>query len=762
MGNIMGVRWELATPLAIQINEHDDVWHSGHVADVLPLDDGRSGLLVATHTGGVWVVTAASALPLSDTWNHPDTACLAAGPDGPRHIYAGADAGVIYETNSDAALPLLDWRPIDRPLPEEAGVVKRILVLPRHQRLVAVCTGGIFWSRTVGSVWTGPKWRRISRPRYVWYPATEVDGSSGGYYDGAIGGTRDVERPGQDDLEFVTIVAGALNGGIWTGQWAGDDLQLIRTMAMPAVGATSVASSDLRAGRVFGAAALRDGRLGGLCRSDDGGLNWSLVQAIDRSGNTLADVAGDQGNGWNNCISVLPDRPDALALGWHHAYASVDAGRNWTQIAMEQAHLHSDIQVIRTASAGLNPGAALYVGSDGGVAELDLEGVVRLAEEGPQAGYPAGRSNLNRSLASLQFYATASAGDRKFAGTAAVSLGEPQFVTAGLQDNGNVFSRIDGGAPWLKITGGDGGVNGIWDDDLFTTQMADAEVARATIGGGSFAAHGSVPVGKQAGGGNSSALVPSALDPVRRPSFRNASGDLMVQVAGAADGAAQQRGVFGLFSTQGGAAGYYWERLGDVPADGAISAVASTTGGLIWVGTAGARIFALDSTGATATVETPVPPLPRRSVDEREPTGVWVMRIATERDGRAYALVSAVYAGGDLQSYVLRLDGLKWVITSWTPALGTHPADSLGYGLEVVPRVPRDVVFVSTDSRVYASDDEGSVWHDVSDGLPVRAHGADLRFAYRGDAQPGSGSWLYLGTFGRSMWRASMDHLDHG
>jgi hypothetical protein len=72
-----------------------------------------------------------------------------------------------------------------------------------------------------------------------------------------------------------------------------------------------------------------------------------------------------------------------------------------------------------------------------------------------------------------------------------------------------------------------------------------------------------------------------------------------------------------------------------------------------------------------------------------------------------------------------------------------------------------EYVFVSTDSQVYASDNAGDVRHVVSDGLPTRAHNADLRYGLRA-AGPGRGAYLYLSTFGRSLWRARMDDLDHG
>ena len=753
VGNNLGVRWELATPLGISTDPASDAWNSGHVTDVLALDEGGSGLLVGTHTGGLWLITSGGTIPVSDSWDCPDISCLALGPDNARHVYAGTVHGQIYETASGAAVPLLDWHPIDRPLPSDAGSVQRILVLPRHRRIVALCSGGIFWSHTSGSVWIGPPWPGRKRARYVWYRATGLSGC----YDGAIAAIRYRERPGQDDLDFVTIVAGATSGGAWVGGWSGDDLHFEQALNLATATSTSVASSDLRANRVYAASSLGDGRLGGFWQSDDGGLTWALVPAQNRDGDFLLNVAGGQGTQWNNCVSVMPDRPEVVVLGWNQTFASADEGRTWTQLTAT-GHLHSDVHALRFGAAGLRPGIALYIASDGGVAETDMEAVARLAADGPGAGQPAYRSNLNRNLPTIQLYATSNAPDRIFSGNLAVSIRGDGFVLAGSQDNGSLFARADGVAPWLRTAEGDGSASAVWGDDLFDNLVfgpLDLQHQIRDPANDRFTGVQPPPIGR----GGTSSLTPLCLDPVRRPSYRNDNGELMVQVAGAAAQAGQQSGVYGLFEATDQPNSYYWLWLGDVPGSPSISAVASVTGSMVWVGTSGAKIFALDSSGQTPPVETPVASRPKASPTDPAPTGSWIMRIATIQDGRAYAIVSAVYATGNPISYVIRLDGLSWVDTGWAPALGSHAADGLAYGLEVVPHQRADLVFVSSDTQVYASVDKARTWQVVSDGLPARVHGADLRFGYRRRPDPG-GTWLYLATFGRSLWRASMDHLD--
>lgn len=408
-------------------------------------------------------------------------------------------------------------------------------------------------------------------------------------------------------------------------------------------------------------------------------------------------------------------------MGWQiGSFISADAGLTWRQIVADRAHLHADVHCLRFGIAGAGGEPATYVGSDGGVVEVDSGSLLRYAVNGSAAGYPDCRSTLNRNLPTLECYCTSTATNRQFSGTLAVaSDGGRDLISAGTQDNGNVVAAVDGGSGWLKVTGGDGGWNGLWRDDVFTTIMDDSALAQHSLPGPPFADWGRVVVGREGAG----FLIPATVDPVRRPSFRNANGDLMVQVAGAAagDGDGQQRGVYGLFADAGREHIYHWERLGDVPDDLPISAVASSTGGSIWVGTSGGRIFAVDSAGAAPVVETPTPPPARPPGVIGEPTAHWIMRVACDWYGSAFATMTASFPGRRWMSCVLRLDGLRWITTAWTPSAASRVEDRIAYGLEVVRHERGEYVFVATDSQVYGSDSAGDVWHLVPTGCqPAR------------------------------------------
>ena len=95
-----------------------------------------------------------NSLPLSNTWNNPNVNCLAAGPDGPRHFFAGCDGGVIYETDASHAVPLLEWA--SAALAEAPGDVYDIVVLPSQRLIIAACADGLYSSTIPPATTRGP------------------------------------------------------------------------------------------------------------------------------------------------------------------------------------------------------------------------------------------------------------------------------------------------------------------------------------------------------------------------------------------------------------------------------------------------------------------------------------------------------------------------------------------------------------------------------------------------------------------------------
>lgn len=101
--------------------------------------------------------------------------------------------------------------------------------------------------------------------------------------------------------------------------------------------------------------------------------------------------------------------------------------------------------------------------------------------------------------------------------------------------------------------------------------------------------------------------------------------------------------------------------------------------------------------------------------------------------------------------------GNGWILCTqdgnkWDSVGGAGLPNELFFGMDADWVVDPSSIFVDTDSHVYMSRDEGANWEDISQGLPVRSHCADLRFA----VDPSGSHYLYLATFGRSLWRTRL------
>jgi hypothetical protein len=87
VNGIPQIGWVQADNQAIQYNAAHRAWLAGIVKDILTTPDGS--ILVATDTGGIWSVSeAGEGVCLIDT-DKPDMWCLARGPDGNQHVFAG-------------------------------------------------------------------------------------------------------------------------------------------------------------------------------------------------------------------------------------------------------------------------------------------------------------------------------------------------------------------------------------------------------------------------------------------------------------------------------------------------------------------------------------------------------------------------------------------------------------------------------------------------------------------------------------------------
>jgi hypothetical protein len=183
----------------------------------------------------------------------------------------------------------------------------------------------------------------------------------------------------------------------------------------------------------------------------------------------------------------------------------------------------------------------------------------------------------------------------------------------------------------------------------------------------------------------------------------------------------------------------HWTYINGLPIDlQTVSAVSSRTGQYVLAGTAGGRIFRVNPADDLDVVEQPVAPLAGNEYDQSKV----IHRIVIADEQLAFASFNA---SDGTNGSVLKWDGAEWKIVP-----GGFPNEFI-YAMEIDVVDGDPVVYAATDANVYASDNAGDSWHDVSDGLPKRPHCSDLRLV-----QDGEGTHLYLSTFGRSLWRGDL------
>lgn len=749
------IRWNQATPFGIVIDEFKEQWWAGRVFDVLELDGGDAGLLLATETGGLWSISANNqATPLSDTWDTPDTNCLAAGPDGPRHFFAGCDGPYIFETNAHHAFPLLAWEPVDSPLPPDAGSVFDIEVVRNHRLIVAACSGGVYWAeipkpKPWWCILTTPSSQGGNRPPYVWHKAEAKDYGQQGYRSVAIGTTRRTEYYASRLLAEVTVIVGVDNGGVLVGQWDAGKLLLKRPkLLIPDLGAgdfadlyflfasgpASVATCELLPRHAYAVCAKSDGRIAMILRSSDGGLSWQVTSFDVEQDGKKVDIrllAGDQGAGEapNNCIAVHPTAPGIVAIGWQHgAFVTPQQGNIWMQIGAG-IH-HADLHCVLFKHTTPDDQHLLYLGGDGGIAQVSTDD---LFQHKPLVA----RSDYNRNLANIQMYATWVT--RQFYGTMSAAPDASGRVIAGVHDNGNIWCDLGNGpGPWKQLYGCDGGWTGIVADGgaICGNLCGSSQPLRgARFTGSTFVDMGVVPVATPP---DPAGLIAWAGDVVRRPTFRNQNRELMV-----ATGCTGTGEVYGAFAaaTPGQ---YHFEKLGSLMPPMPSCASASFSGVTTILGSTDGRSAALDSDGGTRTDLQVQLPTPAAGTPQ---TGGVFTRIVMLSESIGFAILNATSAGNH---YVLRLETLRWVV----PMSNGLPTNQAFYGIDAVMRGDRILLFVSTDDRVYMSEDRGDNWMRASLGLPRRPHCAELRIG-----NVGAQTRVYLGTFGRSLWQADLGHM---
>jgi hypothetical protein len=458
-----------------------------------------------------------------------------------------------------------------------------------------------------------------------------------------------------------------------------------------------------------------DQNLAAVWVSNNGGGTWTLEHLPPN----VSPPAATGGQGWyDQALAVSPADCNTFALGWTYStFVSFDAGNSYP-VALNGAdsgctsicNLHDDYHV-----ALFDPyhPSTLWLGSDGGLSSV--AGVIK-------GGNPTFASYYNEHIDNLQMYhATPS-----FHST--VQL--PNLVASPLQDNAVVWGTVN--SPWDRLPGSSG--DGAYAEfsgaapaplDVLAVQI-HADIMRQSTwkNGQNWSGLAAIPVTDGVNPRDPAGV--STLQParVRSPSYMNAAGETMYEVAGSGNT------VYGLFAnTTGG--DLHWENLGSIGTAENVNAVSSWNGNMIVVGT---------DKGNICTLQAPYTgPWPCINQIIAAPNGLMSAQI----NGVDAAFSSIAFAVGkysDGSGAVLKFDG-----SSWQPISANLPTNLPfmsvdGYGLLKL--------FVTNGRQVFVTHDMGASWLNASNGLPSQPLALELQYA----VEPNGHASMFLSTYGWSMY----------
>jgi hypothetical protein len=706
------LNWRQADTLSIQIDANNDAWNSGHINSMLKLSTG--GFLVGSDTGGVWLLTSIlQGISVSFTWDSVNITSLAFGLTGEPDVYAATRYGgeapdpdahtpaVLWETDTSTGFPLLNWSHVNPSPP--CGSINQVVVVPEANKIVVACDNGLWWSPippspSVHGTYNWSKAHLSSGTPPL--PSTNFSGLAKAF---AIAGN----SPG-------AIVA-SLHGGktpnqiIYTGEWVSGNLLLTGAAVSGQVGSfgrTTLAScpADPRSQYAI-AADGNDDNLGGVWHSSDNGHSWAEVTVPNNAGNM----------GWyNQTLAVSPADCNTFVLGFRNGspanpgpLVSFNGGTSYTGLSDGgQGHQHSDIHALLFDPADAN---TLYVGSDGG-----MLAVHNLSSS------PTFQSNFNRELLDLQVYH---------------GVGSTQvngLVGSSLQDNGSNDALLMpfGAGSWEQQMDSDGSYSEFVTpnslpagQDIFIRAESccgGANWSSALWNGTQFDSGQVIPVATSQNPRDPNGIPRCPEARIRFPRFLNSIGQTMYAVAGLA------HTVYGLFANDDGS-DMHWEQIGLISATDNVTSLSSFYGNIVFVGTDQGNIFELDQPyNAAATL-----------LQVNSPTGspAQVTGIVEYVSTIGFATLDSGYV-------------LDWKGQTWDALGGGTLPTSQPFRAVVLPTLKNLIAI--TPASVFISHDLGTTWATANNGLPLIPQGTDLRFVLQAN---GTG-FIYMATFGRSLWRS--------
>ncbi len=449
------------------------------------------------------------------------------------------------------------------------------------------------------------------------------------------------------------------------------------------------------------------GTLGAIFRSTDGGDNWGYLNTLQVS------YCGEQCS-YDNVLAVHPFNPDFLLAGGQAQYSNglpgidgvvfrtTDGGGNWSTNAGTSANttLHPDLHAITFAPSNPN---IIWIGNDGGVFRSTDGGNTWQQRQG--------------NMATLQFQSVA------------LHPTDSNVLFGGMQDNAKTKS-LDGGATWVGVDAGDGGVTAIdpfdakyWYGTRYSQSGSVMQFQRND-------ANGSLPA-------NAWPILSTGINVNDRVLFYapllpdpNTSGVVYW-------------GTHKLYrSTNRGNA---WSAIsGDLTKNtgrkSALSTIAVKKGlaNVILVGTADGNVQ-LTTNGGSNWTNVTKSPLPNR----------YVMEVAIQDANvmfAAYGGFAQNTPGASGHVYKTTNGGQTWTNISHTGQANGLP--DLPVLAMVLDSTAPGTIYAGTDLGVYRTTDGGNSWTPFNTGLP-RVAVFDLAL----QSYPNGKRYLVAATHGRSQFR---------
>ena len=425
------------------------------------------------------------------------------------------------------------------------------------------------------------------------------------------------------------------------------------------------------------------GYITSMVKTTDRGQTWTpLTIPNDESGNPLGDYQGSMAY-WGS-LGIDPNNPDVIYAGAFTIFKSTDSGVTWTKInewvqGQSLPYVHADqhnIIFIDSNKILFTNDGGVFLTTDGG----------------------GSFSHRNTGFNTTQFYSTA-------------IHPTSEYILGGTQDNGSWKLPNPGIQVGTEVTGGDGAYVHIdqTDPSYQFTSYVHNQVYRSTNGGNSFSLYHQLTDGGTPAG---FFINPSVIDDTNKAFYATWSTTQILR----------EKNYTALSA-------HDWL---DIPLNAGASAyrVSPHTSGVLFVGTAGGRIFKITDAHTDSYTYEDISPSDSNGYVSSIDIGVDDNQILFTQSNYGIESVYETVSGGGSNA--------------WTKAEGDLPDMPVRWGL--YNRNNFNQVALATEVGVWVSDDISEsepVWYPSNDGL------ANVRVDM---LAMNSNGYMSAGTHGRGMY----------